>query len=262
MPTSASTPNEGPGSSGAAPEARWTAEARERLDRAPAFVRPGIVKLMARRARERGRTTIDSAFLTEIRNESMLLVAKCLRGFGFEELSMGAFDVAKAKMRRLPKKIEVIDEIRAFLARRTDKNAMVLAKFQSYLETLPARGLPWTEEALARVQRVPEPLRGRVRQAVEAAARAARERLVSGAVVDRCLAGLGGAPAPVEGGARADGPLAGVTMLWTAGAEERVRRIPLAPVREMVVRRAEAWARARGLEVVDEAAYEASRGGV
>ena len=215
---------------------------------------------MARRARERGRTTVDSAFLTEIRNESMLLVAKCMRGFGFEELSMGAFDVAKAKMRRLPKKLEVIDEIRAFLAERTERNAMVLTRFQRYLETIPARGVPWTEEALARIQRVPEPLRGRVRQAIEAAAREARERLVSGAVVDRCLVGLGGAPGPVEGTPRADGPLQGVTMLWTAGAEERVRRIPLAPVRAMVIRRAEAWARAQGLDVVDEAAWEASRG--
>ena len=78
--------------------------------------------------------------------------------------------------------------------------------------------------------------------------------------MDRCLAGLGGSPGPVEGTPRADGPLQGVTMLWTAGAEERVRRIPLAPVRAMVIRRAEAWARAQGLDVVDEAAWEASRG--
>ena len=216
---------------------------------------------MVRRAAERGRATIDSAFLTEIRNESMLLVARCLRGFGFEELSMGAFDVARAKMRRLPRKLRVIEEIRAFLAQRTEKNAMVLAKFQRYLDTLPAHGLPWTEEARARIQRVPEPLRGRVRQAIEAAAREARARLVSGAVVDRCLGGLGAAPGAVEGHARAHGPLTGVTLLWTAGAEERVRRIPLPPVREMVVRRAEAWARAHGLEVVDEAGYEASRAG-
>ena len=239
----------------------WTAEARERLGRAPAFVRPGIVKLMARRAAERGRTTIDSAFLTEIRNESMLLVARCLRGFGFEELSMGAFDVARAKMRRLPRKVRVIDEIRAFLAQRTEKNAMVQTKFRRYLETLPARGLPWTEEALARIQRMPEPLRGRVREAIEADAREARERLVSGAVVDRCLGRLGGAPGgAVEADARVHGALGGVTLLWTAVAEERVRRIPLPPVREMVVRRAEAWARAHGLAVVDEAGYGASRG--
>ncbi|HBL17056.1 MAG TPA: hypothetical protein DD417_10005, partial [Elusimicrobia bacterium] len=62
----------------------WTDEARRRVDNAPAFVRPGILKLMPIRARERGRTVITSEFLTEIRNESMLRVAKCIRGFGFE----------------------------------------------------------------------------------------------------------------------------------------------------------------------------------
>ena len=131
----------------------WTEEARRRVEHAPAFVRPGIGKLMERRARERGRGVITSEFLTEIRDESMLRVAKCIRGFGFEELSMDAFEVAKVKMRKLPRKVEVIEQIKAFLSERTEKNEMVLAKFRRYVETMPDRGLPWTEEALARLQR-------------------------------------------------------------------------------------------------------------
>ncbi len=94
-------------------EIPWTAEARRRVEHAPAFVRLGILKLMQKRARERGRRVIDSEFLTEIRNESMLRVAKCIRGFGFEELSMAAFEAAKAKMRKLPRKVAVIEEIKA-----------------------------------------------------------------------------------------------------------------------------------------------------
>ena len=39
---------------------------------------------MQKRAHERGRAVIDSDFLTEIRNVSMLRVARCSRGFGFE----------------------------------------------------------------------------------------------------------------------------------------------------------------------------------
>jgi hypothetical protein len=163
----------------------WTAEARARLERAPAFVRPGIEKLMARRCRERGRAVVDSEFLTEIRNESMLLVAKCLRGFGLDALSSDAFDVARAKMRKLPRKLEVIGEIERFLAARTGKNAAMLEKFRGYLERIPARGLLWTEEALAQLERVPEDRRAEVKARIEAAAREARERLVSGAVVDR-----------------------------------------------------------------------------
>ncbi|MBI1733925.1 MAG: PCP reductase family protein [Candidatus Rokubacteria bacterium] len=237
----------------------WTDEARQRLMRAPEFVRPGIIKLMAKRCREQGRTVVDSTFLTEIRNESMLLVAKCLRGFGFEELSLDAFEVARTKMRKLPRKVEVIGEIQRFLAARTEKNTMVLAKFQRYLDTIPERGLPWSEEALSRIQRVPESLRPLVRETIEAAAREARERIVSAAAVDRCLARAAAAPAAVEGAPRADDPLSGVTMSWTAEAEERVRRIPLAPIRAMVIRRTESWASADGLEVVDSEAYEAAR---
>jgi hypothetical protein len=78
-------------------------------------------------------------------------------------------------------------------------------------------------------------------------------------VVDRVLAQLAPATASPGTAPRSDEPLAGVTMLWTAEAEERLRRIPLRPVREMVVRRTEAWARARGLDVVDAEAYEAAR---
>jgi hypothetical protein len=239
----------------------WTAEARERVERAPAFVRPGILKLTEKRARERGRTLIDSAFLTEIRNEAMLRVARCIRGFGFEELSMDAFEVAKAKMRKLPRKVEVIGEIQALLAGRTEKNEMILARFRRYLETMPARGLPWTEEALARVQRAPAAVREMARGAIEAEARRRGEKVVTPEVVE---AALGGLPAPAgassEGaGVRADGPLIGVTMLWTAAAEERLRRIPIPAVRRMVAARVQAAARARGLEVVDLACYEAAR---
>ncbi|MBI3636295.1 MAG: PCP reductase family protein [Candidatus Rokubacteria bacterium] len=189
----------------------------------------------------------------------MLLVSKCLRGFGFEELSLDAFEVAKAKMRKLPRKLEVIGEIQRFLAARTEKNEMVLAKFRGYLERIPERGLPWTEEALARLQRVPEPLRPLVRQSIDAAARATRERLVAGHVVDRYLARYHEPSSGAETAPRSDEPLTGVTMLWTAEAEERLRRIPLRPIRAMVVRRTEAWARERGLEVVDGNAYEAAR---
>ena len=63
----------------------WTEEARRRVDNAPPFVRPGILKLMPIRARERGRTEITSEFLTEIRNESMLRVANGIKGVGFDE---------------------------------------------------------------------------------------------------------------------------------------------------------------------------------
>jgi hypothetical protein len=239
----------------------WTEEARRRVENAPAFVRPGILKLMERRARERGRTVITSEFLTEIRNEAMLRVAKCIKGFGFEELSMEAFEVAKAKMRKLPRKVEVIEQIKAFLADRTHKDEMVLAKFQRYLEMIPDRGLPWTEEALARLQRAPAFVRELARQAIEAEARRRGEKVVTPEVVEEAVGsrrGLAGASAERDG-ARSDEPLQDVTMLWTAEAEERLRRIPIPTIRRMVIRRVEAYAREQGFHVVDLALYEAAR---
>jgi hypothetical protein len=125
---------------------------------------------------------------------------------------------------------------------------------------IPAQGgLLWTEEALARLQRVPEGVRPLVARMIESTARQARERLVSGTVVDRCLARSPGGGGPVETAPRADGAIAGVTMLWTAEAEERLRRIPLESVRRLVIRGTEAHARGRGLDVVDAAIFEEAR---
>ncbi|MBI2525755.1 MAG: PCP reductase family protein [Candidatus Rokubacteria bacterium] len=240
----------------------WTDEARRRVDRAPPFIRPGILKLMPIRARERGRTVITSDFLTEIRNESMLRVAKCIKGFGFEELSMAAFEVAKAKMRKLPHKVEVIGEIEAFLDTRVEKNEMILAKFRRYLQTIPERGLPWTEEALARVQRAPAFVQGIARTAIEEEARRRKEPVVTPEAVEHVmgLVPMAEAPAPTDEPRSAE-PLHGVTMLWEAAAEERLRRIPIPAVRAGVIRKVEAHARAQGLGVVDLAAYGAAIAG-
>jgi hypothetical protein len=239
----------------------WTDEARQRVDRAPAFIRPGILKLMPIRARERGRTVITSEFLTEIRNESMLRVARCIKGFGFEELSMAAFEVAQAKMRKLPHKVQVIEEIKAFLDARVEKNEMVLAKFARYLEMIPERGLPWTEEALAKLQRAPAFVQAIARTAIEEEARRRKEPVVTPEAVEQVM---GSVAATVTAGRpdapRSAEPLRGITMLWDAAAEERLRRIPIPAVRDMVARKVEAHARAQGLTVVDLAAYEAAKG--
>lgn len=239
-------------------EIEWTEEARRRVENAPSFVRPGILKLMVARARERGRSVITSEFLTEIRNESMLRVAKCIKGFGFEDLSMDAFEVAKAKMRKLPRKLEVIEEIKAFLGERVEKNEMVLTKFRRYLQMIPERGLPWAEEALARIQRAPDFAQEIARRAAEEEARRRGEPVVTPEAVERVM-GVAAAWRPGEpsaGETRTAEPLHGMRMLWEAAAEERIRRIPIPAVRSRVIQRVEAHAGARGLSVVDLEAYE------
>jgi hypothetical protein len=247
----------------------WTAEALKRVEKAPTFVRPGIYKLMVKRAKERGQKVITSEFLTEIRNEAMLRVAKCIKGFGFEELSMDAFEVAKQKMRKLPRRVEVIEQIKAFLEERTQKNDSIIAKFTRYLHVIPEKGLPWTEEALVRIQKVPAFVREMAKQAIEEEAKRRKEKVITPEVVEQVSRTI--LPDPfkgamkVEGRAtgeagRAEGPLEEVTMLWTAEAEERLRRIPMPSVRRMIIRRVEEYVKALGLEVVGLEAYEAGRG--
>ncbi|MBI3990324.1 MAG: PCP reductase family protein [candidate division NC10 bacterium] len=230
----------------------WTEEALQRVENAPAFVRPGIYKLMAKRARERGRTIITSEFLTEIRNESMLRVAKAIRGFGFEELRMEAFDVAKEKMKKLPRKVEVIEAIKVFLGERTERNQMIIDKFTKYLKTVPEKGLPWTEEALARIQKVPPFVREMAKVAIEEEARRRKEKVVTPEVVEMVSRGAS------EGESqRAEGLLDGAALPWTAEAKERLRRIPIPFVRAKVIQKVEEYAQKRGLAVVDLPTYEA-----
>ncbi len=246
-------------------EVTWTEEALQRVENAPAFVREGIYKLMVKRARERGRQVITSEFLTEIRNESMLRVAKCIKGFGFEELSMDAFEVAKQKMRRLPRKLEVIEQIKVFLGERPQRNAMIIAKFTHYLQMIPATGLPWTEEALARFQRIPSFVQDMIKPVIEKEAKQRKEKVITPEIVQQVLGTLLSSQeqdrnkkeqhAPEAG--RVAGSLEGMTMLWTAQAEERLRRIPLPPVRQMIIQRVEKQARQRGLKAIDLEAYEA-----
>ncbi len=242
----------------------WTEEALRRVERAPAFVRPGIYKLMTKRAKERGRKVITSAFLTEIRNEAMVRVTKCIKGFGFEELSMDAFEVAKRKMRKLPRKVEVIEQIKAFLGQRARRNDMIIAKFARYIEMMPKEGLPWTEEASARIQKIPPVVRESAKQAIEEEAKRRKEKVITPEVVEHILAELSRAPFGLairtEEALRAEGPLQGNTMPWTVEAGERLKRIPIPFVRRMLIQRVEAYAKDLGLEVVDLEAYEAGRG--
>jgi hypothetical protein len=110
----------------------WETEALERVKNAPDFVRPGIYKLMEKRAKERGYKTITSEFLSEIRDESMRFASKRIKKLGLDELRIEAFDIAKLKLKSKKKK-EVIDNIKGFLNDRTEKNTEIITKFKKYL---------------------------------------------------------------------------------------------------------------------------------
>jgi hypothetical protein len=256
------------------PPVVWTAEALARVENAPAFVRAGIRKLMELRARERGSRVITSEFLTEIRDESMLRVSKSIKKFGFEDLQMAAFDVAKEKMHNHPRKLEVIDEIQAFLAQRTEKNQEIMEKFARYLEIVPARGIPWTAEALERLEKMPAFVREMAQQAIEEQARKTRQVVISSAYLDKVLNELlpearnamgsmlgssGAAPGSTE--AR---PLVALhelplSMPWEEEPLQRLQRVPIALIRERLIRRVERHARRQGAAQVSAALFTTAR---
>ncbi|MFQ5683702.1 MAG: PCP reductase family protein [Candidatus Binatia bacterium] len=233
----------------------WTEEALRRVEDAPEFVRPGIRKLMILRARERCFKTITSEFLTEIRNESMLRVSKSIKRFGFDELRMEAFEVAKRKMHRNARKVEVIGEIQDFLGKRTSKNKEIMEKFRRYLNIVPEVGIPWTEEALKRLKRMPEFVRIMARKAIEDEAKKRKEVVVSPFFLDQALKelipkGMGSIGASMEiKGPLEQGELE-LTLPWDSEPLERIRRIPIAPIRRRVISRVENLAKSQKAERV------------
>lgn len=169
-------------------EITWSDEALRRVENAPNFVKPGIYKLMVKRARERGKKIIDSEFLTEIRNESMMLASKRIKQLGFEELSIGAFDKAKEKLRSGWKK-GVIDDIKAFLDKRTEKNESIIEKFSQYMDD-PSPRMGWEPDALERLNRAPSFVREMAKKTIEDYAKKNGYRMVTMECLDQVFQNL------------------------------------------------------------------------
>ncbi|OGL28396.1 MAG: hypothetical protein A3G97_08085 [Candidatus Rokubacteria bacterium RIFCSPLOWO2_12_FULL_69_21] len=113
------------------------------------------------------------------------------------------------------------------------------------------------------MQRAPAFVQGIARTAIEEEARRRKEPVVTPAAVEAVMGSIasGAALSASPQAERSVEPLHGLTMLWEAAAEERLRRIPIPAVRGMVIRKVEAQARAQGLSAVDLAAYEAASPG-
>ncbi|MFQ5640237.1 MAG: PCP reductase family protein [bacterium] len=251
----------------------WEEEARERVENAPAFVRTGILKLTEKRARERERSVITSEFLTEIRNESMLRVAKVIKAFGFEDLTLDAFDVAKQKMKKNAHKVEVIGDIETYLAARTEKKDEIIAKFKKYINMIPERGLPWTEEALQRIERAPDFVMKMAESVIEEEAKKRKEKVITKEVVEAALKRVGSAEASTaampflpnfvteeHNASEADFEVK-TNLPWSQAARTRLERIPIEFVRKRIIKRVEKYAARNGLTQVTLEVYEAGKNG-
>ncbi len=231
----------------------WSPEAWDRVKHAPEFVRPGIKKLMVQRALKRGYKFIKSEFLTEIRNESMMLVSKRVKQFGFEELSMGAFDEAKVKMASSPRKVEVIEEIEDFLSLRTEKKEDIITKFKNYMDVAPTQGMPWNKEAIEKMEKVPPFVLGMAKQTIEARARERGDKMVTAEIIGEVFTNIMPASAKEAMGMEVteedkqrdvdnqegmdDEPE--LNLFWAKDALAKVKRIPIPFIRNMAVKRIE-----------------------
>jgi len=251
----------------------WTVEAWERVKHAPEFVRPGIRKLMVQRAVKRGYKYVTSDFLTEIRNESMMLVSKRVKQFGFEELSMGAFDVAKQKMSESPRKVEVIEEIQDFLALRTEKKEDIVDKFKNYMESAPTMGMPWTKDAMEKMEKVPPFVLGMAKQTIEARARQQGDKMVTPDIIDEVFTNIMPASAKEAMGMEVteedkqrdedyeaqQGEEPDFELHWHDDAKAKVMRIPIPFIREMGIKRIEAEIKKEGITEVTLELFEKYR---
>ncbi len=146
-------------------------------------------------------------------------------------------------MQRHPRKLEVLGQIEAFLAQRTEKNAEIMEKFARYFALVPTSGLPWTEEALARLERIPPFVRGMVQQAAETQARKQKEKVVTPQLFSQVVEALLSAPQnPQETATRTEAS----TFPWDPEPLQRLQRIPIAAIRERVRQRVERYCQAQG----------------
>ena len=242
----------------------WSEEAWERVKHAPEFVRPGIRKLMVQRCMKRGFKIVTSDYLTEIRNESMMLVSKRVKGFGFEELTMDAFDVAKEKMRQSPRKVEGIEEIEDFLAMRTEKKDDIVEKFKEYMEFATPQGIPWSKEALEKMEKVPPFVLGMAKQTIEGRARERGDKMITVSIIDEVFTKMMPASAKQAMGMEVteedlkrdeqidkekEEPVE-VSLKWEDDALAKVSRIPIPFIRNMAVKRIEQEISKEGKKVV------------
>jgi len=79
----------------------WEPNALKRVESAPDFIRAGIKKAAEWGARREGLKTISSEDLTRFRNRAMMRAVRRMKGFGLQEMSFDAFEIARRRVPRL-----------------------------------------------------------------------------------------------------------------------------------------------------------------
>jgi radical SAM protein with 4Fe4S-binding SPASM domain len=117
----------------------WDEDALARVLSAPDFNRAGIKKAAEFNARKEGVKRITSSDLTRYRNNAMMRAVQRMKGFGMQELSFDAYEIARDRVPRLkdnPEADKRFDTIRSFVAARENPGDLL---GQDLLEKMKAQ---------------------------------------------------------------------------------------------------------------------------
>jgi len=117
----------------------WDEDALARVLSAPDFNRAGIKKAAEFNARKEGLARITSSDLTRYRNNAMMRAVQRMKGFGMQELSFDAYEIARDRVPRLkdnPEADKRFDTIRSFVAARENPGDLL---GQDLLEKMKAQ---------------------------------------------------------------------------------------------------------------------------
>lgn len=117
----------------------WDEDALARVLTAPDFNRAGIKKAAEFNARKEGLKRITSSDLTRFRNSAMMRAVQRMKGFGMQELSFDAYEIARDRVPRLkdnPEADKRFDTIRNFVAARENPGDLL---GQDLLEKMKAQ---------------------------------------------------------------------------------------------------------------------------
>jgi nucleotide-binding universal stress UspA family protein len=245
----------------------WTEEAEARMERVPDFVRRMARMAILRYAQERGHTVITASIVEQATNELMpghahramqeLVAASDEDRIGSDPragLAVAWSDAARALLARVEDPaLRSNLELRAEKsARRTGATRVEVAHVRPLLpepDAGAADRLPWTDGALARLERVPEGfMREASRERIEAHARAAGAAEITLEVVEGGLAEARRAMAEaMKSGAGPGGAERTERALpWDPEALALLERVPEGFMRDLTAQRTEARAERLG----------------
>lgn len=264
----------------------WSEEAEALLARVPSFVQGMARKAILRSAHKKGHTFITANFVEE---EASRLMPGGMSG-DTDTKEVAWSEEASALLAGIEDQT-LAENIRLRAEKRAIQDGVRIVEASHIQHFLgvnrgDAASPAWTAAALARLSRVPEPMRDGTRDRIEAMARQRSAPEITMEIVEAGLEDAGRAmqkaiggksdafnpevtessmdeprqskcpfarlqPAPA--GTRTDDPSEQPAVLWTREAEKRMKRIPEGFMREMTRQRIETFARRHGVTTITPA---------